>query len=63
MGEDRGQIELDGITYRWEASNGIVVVRGPLGEQKKTQVGNSPPESLAKIMASELARERPAGKG
>ena len=58
MSSDRGQIELDGITYHWEYTNGIVVVRDPSGEQKKTQVGNSAAESLARVMARELARER-----
>jgi hypothetical protein len=53
-------VTIDGVThygtYFVQSSN--VYVQSPFGA-KATQVGGSPPESIAKSLLSELVRQRP----
>ena len=69
MASDEIAIERGGKTYKgyYEVSKGIVTVTTPMYGSKSTQVGNSPPATLARIMLRELidedeARERQRGK-
>jgi hypothetical protein len=55
----QGEITYNGITYIWSVFGGILTVTAPDGRQKKTQLGGSTPESLARIMAGNLEREKP----
>jgi hypothetical protein len=49
-----GKIKHDGIYY---VKRGMLYVRSPLGT-KVTQVGGSSPEIVAKLLLSELVREK-----
>ncbi|MEG3804950.1 hypothetical protein DBT46_003790, partial [Aerococcus mictus] len=52
------KIEHDGQFYRFtfEVKAGIVTVIGALG-RKSTQLGNTPPETIARMLAGEILRE------
>jgi hypothetical protein len=54
-------IEWEGKKYAgsYYVEKGMITVSGSWG-QKSTQVGNSPPELLARIMLRELAQEAKA---
>ena len=54
-----GELLRDGIAYAWLVFGGVLIVTAPDGRQKKTQLGNSPPDALARIMARELEQEKP----
>jgi hypothetical protein len=43
--------------YAYAATDQIVEVRSLKGERKATQLGRTPPESLARLMLIELADE------
>ena len=51
-------VTIDGVTYHgtYFVQDSIVHVRSPLGT-KSTRVGRSPPESVAKLLLSELVRD------
>ena len=49
------KIEVEG-TY--VVTNGMVTVTAPNGMTKTTQVGGSPPESIAKMMLREIIEAR-----
>jgi len=53
-------VTIDGVTYQgtYIVQDSIVHVRSPLGA-KSTQVGKSSPETVAKLLLSELARASP----
>jgi hypothetical protein len=50
-----GEIIYDGIAYQWTLFGGLVIVTAPDGRQKMTQRGGSPAESIARLLARELA--------
>ena len=55
---EQGEISRNGVIYIWSLlSPDMVTVRAPDGRRKTTQVGGSPPEVLAKIMARELEED------
>jgi len=53
-------VTIGGIEYRgtYYVQSSMVHVRSPLGN-KSTQVGGSPPETIAKLLLSELVRLPP----
>ena len=54
------EFSLNGDRYTWAlVSPEMVTVTASDGRQKTTQVGGSPPEVLARLMAGELQREKP----
>jgi hypothetical protein len=55
----QGEIAFKGVTYIWSVFNRLVTVTAPDGRQKMTQLGGSPPESIARLLAKELAVQRP----
>jgi hypothetical protein len=46
-------------SYHVDSTCSLIVVRAADGGQKATQLGGSSPESLARILMSELAHSRP----
>lgn len=52
-------VDVDGVTYagQWGIDHETIVVRTASGEQEDTQVGGTPPESLAKLMLGQMVRE------
>jgi hypothetical protein len=53
--EHKGHILVG--SYAYTATDQIVEVRSLKGERKATQLGRTPPESLARLMLIELADE------
>jgi len=49
-----GEISIDGTTYLWSLFGGVVTVTAPNGDQRRTQKGGSPAESIARRLAREL---------
>ena len=50
-------------TYTWSlVEPEMVRVTAPDGRQKSTQIGGSPPEWLARVMARELEEEKPKNR-
>jgi hypothetical protein len=54
-----GEIALDGVTYLWALFGGVVTVTAPDGRQKSTQLGCSPPQVIAWLLARELSNQKP----
>jgi hypothetical protein len=50
----KGKVSRNGATYPWVVDDGLITVTSPDGQRKTTQLGGSPPESLARILAYEL---------
>ena len=53
------EISILGFTYTWTVFGGVLTVTAPDGRQKITQLGSSSPETLARMLARELAGEAP----
>jgi hypothetical protein len=56
----QGEFIYDGVTYIWSLFGGIVSVTAPDGRQKRTQLGGSSPESIARLLARELSVQDPS---
>ena len=50
-------VTIDGVAYQgtYSVQRSMVYVRSPLGT-KATEVGESPPETIAKLLLSDLAK-------
>jgi hypothetical protein len=57
-----GEIYLNGELYVWRLVNktSLVTVFAPDNRHKTTQLGDSPPEAIARLLAGELSREKAA---
>jgi hypothetical protein len=52
------KVEVDGIMFTYAVEQELVTVSHPEYGKKTTQVGGSPPESIARMMARELISKR-----
>ena len=55
------KVEVDGIMFTYVVEQELVTVSHPEYGKKTTQVGGSPPESIARMMARELISKRNRG--
>ena len=53
------EVEVDGKLYRgrYHVDRGIIALSTLDGRRKATQLGSSPPESLARILLREIIRD------
>jgi hypothetical protein len=52
-----GELLYDGKIFVWNLSEGLVTVTCPNFRTKATQLGGSPPQVIARLLARELANE------
>jgi hypothetical protein len=52
-------VDVDGKSYdgRYTIDGGMIVVQAPRGDTEETQLGGTPPESLAILLLSQMVRE------
>jgi hypothetical protein len=55
----RGKVTRNDVTYRWLLDDGLLTATAPDGRKKTTQLGGSPPDTLARLLAYELECEKP----
>ena len=53
-----GTLEYGGELYVWRLVDGLVTVFAPDNYHKCTQLGGSSPQSIARILAKELANQK-----
>jgi hypothetical protein len=57
-----GELVYDGKIFVWDLFDGLVTVTVPNFRTKATQLGFSPPQVIARLLARALANEEPKNK-
>ena len=55
--EQSGTVEVRGETFSWTVDDGMVVVSNPDVGTKTRQLGRSPAETIAQLLAVEMLQE------